>query len=213
MCPIKSAAGVPITYLGCMPKIVDHHQRRAEIAQAAATVLTRDGLDGFTTRQIAAEAGFSKGILDHYFADKGELFITVLELFYASVNDRVRVATKDRRGRDALRAAMLELLPLDAIRRREAIAEISFAAHSLSDPTLRRWYRSERRRLKERMVDFIEALERNDRVELNVAVDAAVDVLLSLMDSLSLQSVIRDDLREAEQIAALDLALSLISSD
>lgn len=193
-----------------MPKIVDHQQRRQEIATAAADVLARDGLAGFTTRHIALEAGVSKGILDHYFADKAELFITVLSLYYDRIGIRVRRAAKGKKGLDALRAAMLETLPIDMARRSEAIAEISFATQSVSDLALRRWYRTERTRFRTRLCEYVEAVEIDDGVSLDVSAEHAADMLLALMDSVSLQAVIGDDLSGTDQQAALDRTLALI---
>lgn len=50
-----------------MPKIVDHDQRRRELAEAAWKVITEVGIDGATTREIARASGYSTGVLAHYF--------------------------------------------------------------------------------------------------------------------------------------------------
>ena len=44
-----------------MPKIVDHDERRATIAAAAAMVIADDGVEGATMKAIASRAGVTTG--------------------------------------------------------------------------------------------------------------------------------------------------------
>ena len=62
-----------------MPKIVDVEQRRAELADAAARLIARSGIEAATMREVAAEAGLTTGALTHYFADKHELLLTTFQ--------------------------------------------------------------------------------------------------------------------------------------
>jgi len=59
---------------------VDHVQRRSELAEAARRVIGRAGLEGATIRAISEEAGFSTGVLTHYFADKNALVLAALSV-------------------------------------------------------------------------------------------------------------------------------------
>ena len=43
-----------------MPKKVDHGRRREEIAEAVCRLAGRQGLDGVSLRQVAAEAGLGR---------------------------------------------------------------------------------------------------------------------------------------------------------
>ena len=63
-----------------MPKIVDHDQRRREVLDATWRVIVRSGLDATTMRRIAQEAGYSNGVLAHYFKDKEALVLEVIAL-------------------------------------------------------------------------------------------------------------------------------------
>ena len=56
-----------------MPKIVDHDRRREEIAELTVGVIRSEGAGSATIRRIAAEGGFSIGMLGHYFKDKDDL--------------------------------------------------------------------------------------------------------------------------------------------
>jgi AcrR family transcriptional regulator len=48
-----------------MPKVVDHEQRRGELAAAVWSLASREGLEAVTVRRVAEEAGWSTGALVH----------------------------------------------------------------------------------------------------------------------------------------------------
>ena len=48
-----------------MPRIVDHEERRAEVAAAVWRIVSRDGLEAATVRRVAAETGMSTLSLIH----------------------------------------------------------------------------------------------------------------------------------------------------
>jgi DNA-binding transcriptional regulator YbjK len=52
--------------------------RRAELVQAAARVVSRDGVAAATTRRIAEEAGLPQGLVHYWFASKDELIQEVV---------------------------------------------------------------------------------------------------------------------------------------
>jgi TetR/AcrR family transcriptional regulator, transcriptional repressor of bet genes len=104
-----------------VPKVVDHEERREAIAEAVWRVAERDGVEGITLRAVAAEAGWSTGVVAHYFAGKDDLLAFAFEL--ANARGSARAARRARRARDplaALRAMLEQSLPLDAERRLEA---------------------------------------------------------------------------------------------
>lgn len=56
-----------------MPKKVDRHERRTLIADALMRVAARQGLEAVSLRHVAAEAGVSPGMVQHYFRTKDEM--------------------------------------------------------------------------------------------------------------------------------------------
>jgi AcrR family transcriptional regulator len=120
-----------------VPKIVDHELRRQELLAATWRVIARTGIVGVTTREIAREAGVSTGVLAHYFADKEELLAAALRLSHQQVYARIRERTQGLLGLDAIRALMLEALPLDDERLLEAQIEINFLSLALGNSGLR----------------------------------------------------------------------------
>lgn len=124
-------------YFAEVPKEVDHPARRRELADAACRVIARQGLTGTTLAHISAESGWSIGSIRHYFADKDQLVAAALWRVGERVDERIRSRVGDRMGVKELRTAALELLPLDAERREEALVHLAFMAQAAVEPTLR----------------------------------------------------------------------------
>lgn len=59
-----------------MPKKVDHEARRRQITDAVCRITLRGGLHAASFRTVAAEAGMSAPLVQHYFATKAELLET-----------------------------------------------------------------------------------------------------------------------------------------
>jgi AcrR family transcriptional regulator len=57
-----------------MSKYVDKEEKRQQVMKTAIELFLKKGYKSVTTREIAAEAGISKGTLYHYFKNKDDLF-------------------------------------------------------------------------------------------------------------------------------------------
>ncbi len=62
-----------------MPKIIDHDQRREEIAQQINSLISEKGIENTTIRAICRRSGFSTGVLAHYFENREAMLIYVFE--------------------------------------------------------------------------------------------------------------------------------------
>lgn len=113
-----------------MPKEVDHTARRRELADAACRVIARNGLSGTTLAQIAEESGWSIGSMRHYFPNKDELVAAALWRVGERIDERIRRRTAGGMTVADLRIAAVELLPLDANRREEALVHLAFLAQA-----------------------------------------------------------------------------------
>lgn len=123
-----------------MPKIVDHDERRREIAAAACRAIARAGVDRVTMSAIAAESGFTTGMVTHYFRRKEDILRAALRVMLERAETRL-AALLDDPGADAL-DVFLSVLPLDDSRRREAAVWVSFWGRVVSDPAFARINRS-----------------------------------------------------------------------
>lgn len=116
-----------------MPKAVDHEERRRELAAAVWRVILRNGIEGVSVRDVAAEARWSAGALRHYFTTKEELLVFAARLVVERVVERLERRPRGGTVREAVRAALCEVLPLDADRRAESAIWFAFASRSLVD--------------------------------------------------------------------------------
>jgi TetR/AcrR family transcriptional regulator, transcriptional repressor of bet genes len=75
-----------------VPKVGIGPIRREQICRAAASVIAREGLAGSTMRMVAAEAGVSTGMLNHYFANREDLLTQSLMFVSERHQKRLRAA-------------------------------------------------------------------------------------------------------------------------
>jgi AcrR family transcriptional regulator len=118
--------------------VVDHDERRAEIAAALLRVVRRDGIHAVSVRTVAAEAGTSPSALRHYFTSQDELLAFVLQAVVDGVRARIEPLLPTLSGREGALTVLEQMLPLDATRRAETEVYFVFAARSQPDPALRR---------------------------------------------------------------------------
>jgi AcrR family transcriptional regulator len=134
-----------------MPKIVDHDQRRDEIALVACRVVADYGFDQATVVRIAREAGYTTGMVAHYFDTKQDIIIAALRLILRRIEERLtRVAGQTRPD---LLQLLTEALPVDEQRYTECAFWIAFWGQVSADRRLKRinaWVHREYMRLFER---------------------------------------------------------------
>ena len=191
-----------------MPKIVDWEARRDEILSATWRVIARDGITGATIRAIAREANCSRGILAHYFDDKADILGSALVMSHRRVVARMNARAGGLTGLDALRAVMLEALPLDDQRDLEAQIEISFWGRALGHPELRNLQHAEFDRFAERLRGYLAEAEKEGQLRDGVDLGLTAHQLLVLIDGLSAERVLYPDrVTPARQQEMLDQLL------
>lgn len=120
-----------------MPRVVDHAQRRQEIADALWRVLRRDGFAAASVRTVAAEAGWSTGSIRHYFSSQNELIAFAMQTLTERVQARIAAAAAEVRTPAEVAGLLEEVLPLDAQRRAEAEVWLALSAAARTDEELR----------------------------------------------------------------------------
>jgi TetR/AcrR family transcriptional regulator, transcriptional repressor of bet genes len=135
-----------------MPKIVDHAQRRDEIALVACRVVAAHGFDQASMVRIAREAGYTTGMLAHYFDSKQDIIIAALRLILRRIDERL-THPRGSATRPDLLALLTEALPVDEHRRVECAFWTTFWGQVTADRRLKRinaWVHREYMRLFER---------------------------------------------------------------
>lgn len=134
-----------------MPKIVNHEQRRDQIALVACRVVARYGFEQATVARIAREAGYTTGMVAHYFDTKQDIIVAALRLILRRIEERLTPSAQAQ-GADLV-ALLSEALPADDTRYDECAFWIAFWGHVPADKRLRRinsWLHREYLRLFER---------------------------------------------------------------
>jgi TetR/AcrR family transcriptional repressor of bet genes len=135
-----------------MPKIVDHAQRRDEIALVACRVVAEHGFDQASMVRIAREAGYTTGMLAHYFESKQDIIIAALRLILRRIEERL-TRPVDAATRPDLLELLLEALPVDEHRHTECAFWTTFWGQVTADRRMKRinaWVHREYMRLFER---------------------------------------------------------------
>jgi AcrR family transcriptional regulator len=173
-----------------MPKKVDHHSRRTTIAGSVWRLMTRGGIEAVTMRHVAADAGMSLGQVQHYFTSKDELLAFAYEL----LTERVAARTSMRDGpdtdsepepRDVIRAALVELLPLDEERTLEAHVGVAFLARAAVDPEMAAQLRKTHADLEDLVIDQLRRGQHRGVVGVHLDPVREARTLLAVLDGLS----------------------------
>jgi AcrR family transcriptional regulator len=198
-----------------MPKIVDHDQRRRELAQAAWNVIAESGIEGATTREIARESGYSTGVLAHYFERKDDILLEALRISHALINERLGDLLGPRQGLEALRAFCYDTVPLGKQQIRETILEMSFWGRALVNEELREVQRTESAHWRAVLRELIVAAQ--DRGELASGdPEIMTELLAGLIDGLSVHALLYPDRfteRRLTELIDAQLALWTPGSD
>jgi TetR/AcrR family transcriptional regulator, transcriptional repressor of bet genes len=131
-----------------MPKIVDHAKRREEIALVACQVVASRGFEQATVARIARAAGYTTGMVAHYYESKQDVILAALRLMLVRIEERLM---RERESGEAnLLNVLSELLAVDAPRFTECAFWMAFWSQVSSDKKLKRinvWVHREYMRL------------------------------------------------------------------
>jgi AcrR family transcriptional regulator len=166
-----------------MPIVVDHEQRRREVAEVAADLIARHGLERVTVREIAAATGFSTTVVSHYFRDKRELLMLAYRLAAARARRRIDAATGDAPER--LRRSVEAILPLDEASRRDWSVWLAFWSVAATDAE----FGAEQRRRARETLDLMQRLVAAALGADSVAAGAAAERLLTTVYGIAMQAV------------------------
>lgn len=196
-----------------MPKVVDHETRRREIAAAVWRAVGRVGLDAVTVRDIAREAGYSTGVLAHYFADKDEMLVHALRVSIERAQARLEGHAGEG-GAAPLRDGLVECLPLDETRREEWRVWLAFWGRAAADETLAAEQKSWYSRWRELVRCMILACQSEGTLRDDLDAGKEADVLVALVDGVGLQATLEPErLTPRAQTAMIDHHLDSLADN
>ena len=146
---------------GRVPRVVDHDERRRQIAEALLAVAARDGHEAVSSRAVAKELGVATGSLWHYFDGFDDVIRAAAAEITRRTDERIRSVTAGLRGLTRLDALMREVLPVEAETRTEAYVVVGFwgrlamlaSSPDAGSPTLATWQDGISEAIDEAIVD------------------------------------------------------------
>jgi AcrR family transcriptional regulator len=172
-----------------VPKPVDHQQRRELIARALWRVTARHGLDGVSIRHIAAEAGVSPGMVQHYFRTKDEMMTFSLDVISEHVRARLATHAEElTHGSPGTRVRTLlrEMLPLDEQRRLEGHTAIALHAYAAVKPAITASRRDELTQLGSFLAEQLRVAQRDRHASAKLDPDHEAIALIALIEGLNI---------------------------
>jgi AcrR family transcriptional regulator len=109
-----------------VPKQVDREARRQELLEALMRITRREGWDAISLRKVAAEAGVSMGMVQHYFSSKDEMLRFAIEMMAEDTRKRIRQRVarlpEPHTPRLLVETVFVEMIPRPSRRQTEAEA-------------------------------------------------------------------------------------------
>ncbi|HEX2074496.1 MAG TPA: TetR/AcrR family transcriptional regulator [Geodermatophilus sp.] len=162
------------------------------------------GLEAVSLRHVAAEAGVSTGMVQHYFRSKDEMMTFALGMVMDRIRERSQAAAAPVTPRELVRGLLLQVLPLDETRRLENHVVLAFLAYAAVKPSIASRLRESAAEMRMFLADQLRAAGVG-----GVDSERAAAGLLALVDGLGLQLLSRQ-YAEEDAVAALDAQLTLL---
>lgn len=192
-----------------MPRVVDHDQRRAEIGAAVMRLVARRGIEAVTVREVAAESGWSTGVLAHYFRSKEDMLVFAFQATVDSYRRRVEALPTEAGPAAFLREALAGLLPLDETRRDEMLVWFSFVGRLPGSEHLRRLMRDCYRELSAFLARVIEAGQQAGEFRGEIVPADEARSLMAFCDGMAMQHIYEPgDVSQADLRRLLDERLT-----
>ena len=190
---------------------MDHGSRRREIAAAVWRAVGRVGLDAVTVRDIAEEAGYSTGVLAHYFEGKDEMLVYALRV--STERALQRLQKRGENGLEALRDGLAGCLPLDEARRDEWRVWLAFWGRAAADEKLAAEQRSWYERWRALVSGLILTCQQEGTLPEDLDAMREADTLVALVDGVGLQATLEPErLTTQAQIGLLDRHISALGA-
>ncbi len=196
------------------PRRIPRQETRARIVEAAAQVFARRGYEAATLDEVAAHAGYSKGAVYSNFANKEELFLTLMRERIQQRLEAVGEATAQPGTLDEQTARagaqLTELLEQQPDWHR---LFIEFWGRAVRDEALRLELVEQRRPMRATIAAFLEDLSTRYGVALPAAADDLAVIILALSNGIAIEHLADPETVDPKLYAtALNLLLGAVAS-
>ena len=104
-----------------MPQEITAHDSKQAILDAAEEIIALHGYAGLSMRELSRQSGLAKSTLYHYFQDKSDIYISVLERDVLTAGERI-AAANNQGGDPATRLRRVAYAYFDMLLERGVIA-------------------------------------------------------------------------------------------
>jgi TetR/AcrR family transcriptional repressor of bet genes len=198
-----------------MPRAVDHEIRRSDLVRAFWRVVERGGVETASMRTIAAEAGVSLGMLQHYFADKDEILVVAIrasqDVYRRRFAHELAALGEAPDPRAVLALALRGRLPLSTKQRHEAWVLLRWFQGGASTSTSSELLADSQRFVGATVTDALEEARRRGMLAPSSDPQVMASLLVAFTDGLLL-GLLFGRFDEAHALALLDAELDLVLS-
>ncbi|HHX25349.1 MAG TPA: TetR/AcrR family transcriptional regulator [Firmicutes bacterium] len=157
-----------------------------KIIEAASKLMTEEGVTDTSLADIANEVGISRGTLFYYYSSKNDLVYDVAERNLDLITEDILSWIESIRGQVApseiLKVAMERIVHADT----RGKLHIYLLRDAASDAHLRERFQATYLKWKQMIEDALRSIYRDDRSGL----DVQADIILSVIDGLTIQKVL-----------------------
>lgn len=175
---------------GGMPKIVDHDERRRELGVALLRVLARDGIEAVSVRTVAAEAGWTRGVIAHYFSDRDELLLYAYRLALQREFDNAMSLESGGGPVDRVVALVLRALPIDDESSLDFRIFLGLLGRIADRPELAASLAEDHALYERRLLDAVDAAIRAGGITTSLPAHVVADILSVFVDGLTVRCAI-----------------------
>jgi AcrR family transcriptional regulator len=189
-----------------LPRVVDHEERRAQIADAAWRVISRLGIEGASLQSIAAELGSTTGTVSHYFRSKDAIVSFAFEIKTAALFREIeRAVDREKPGLPRLRLALARMTPvLTASRATTGPATLSYWGLAVTQPSFAKLHRKSYGQWQALVQRFLREAIATEQIPTKIDVTAEASLLMTFVDGLVVGAVL-EPRRVSPKAAALML--------
>lgn len=183
-----------------MPRIVNHEKKRKSIAEAAWSIIKKEGIEKASIRRVAIEAGMSAGALRHYFSTKDEMLLFIMDYYLEEGKKRSQSKIWSDNPLQAVAEVLLELVPIDEEKKIETSVWWILALQSLTSDTLKEKKDEMTNGMYELASSMIEILVLQGILSDSTNVKLEKSRLAALIDGLSIHALLRPDVYSPDKV-------------
>lgn len=185
-----------------MPKIVDHDARRTELAAAVCQTIFDLGIDNLTMIEVGKVAGYTTGVLTHYFSNKEEMMLAACDHAWGSIQEKMALRLAQEEPNTI--GFLSELLPISAENRVAVVVWFNFWLQGMHSEKLAKRHRVNREAWLAKLTVVLGEMQAKGEIGEAVDVSAEVVGVDAFINGIALRAIVNaDDWPAERQLAEL----------